>query len=230
MGLKYAGVPKTLVEEFLNHFTVKYFVETGTYLGETAAWASQRFEKVFTIEKSFDLWNSNRKKFEHMGNIDFLFGDSREQLHEITAQLESTTMFWLDAHWSGGNTYGKNDECALLDELRAINEMQQDKFILVDDARLFMFPPPHPYSPVYWPNISDVLELLDRSIYYTVIVDDVIVAIPVYAKQTMLELYQDYSTQSWEAHLKNFQASRNQGVLKLLKDAYLNTHRLIKFF
>ena len=47
------------------------------------------------------------------------------------------------------------------------NTIDQDNFILIDDARLFMFPPPHPRLTDQWPTISQVLKLLDerRAIY-----------------------------------------------------------------
>jgi len=201
MGLVYPGIPKLLIDEILRNFSIKYFIETGTYLGETAVWASQRFEKVFTIERSDELWKTTKNKFGHIKNIDFLLGDSREKIIEIKRQLNSTALFWLDAHWSMGNTYGEGDECALIDELKSINEINQNKFILIDDARLFLFPPPHPYSILYWPNLAEVFELLPNSKYYSVIIDDVIVAIPVFAKPIMVKFYQDYSTHLWELHL-----------------------------
>lgn len=200
MGLIYQGVHKPIVQQILQCFDVDTFVETGTYEGETAHWASQYFKNVYTIEKSISLRENAKNRFKNVNNIDFLCGDSRDVLVEISPKLTSPTLFWLDAHWSLGETYGEDDECALLGELDVILTMNQDHFVLVDDARLFFSPPPHPLSPNYWPHITQILNLIEQAgRYYTVILDDVIVMCPNEAKPIMVEFYQNYVTEQWES-------------------------------
>lgn len=199
MGVSYPGIHKPIVAQILKYFTVDTFVETGTFEGSTAYWASQYFRRVFTIESSVLLWESAKKKYRKTRNITFLFGDSRDILVKLSSEINSSTVFWLDAHWSGGDTYGENDECALLGELEAILAMPQSHFILVDDARLFMAPPPRPHSPNFWPDIAEVLAVVGKtSRYYTVILDDVIVISPIEAKPLMMAFYQDYVTEQWK--------------------------------
>ena len=55
MGLISSGIPQYFVDVLVKNFSIRYFIETGTCRGETASWASQQFEKVFTIEKSEEL-------------------------------------------------------------------------------------------------------------------------------------------------------------------------------
>ncbi len=196
MGINYPGVHKPIVEQIRKQFYIETFVETGTFEGTTAYWASQHFQKVFTIENSLTLWEAAKKKFYKVHNINFLFGDSRDILTKLSRKIDSPTIFWLDAHWSGGDTYGRNDECALMDELKAILDMPHNHFVLVDDARLFLAPPPHPHAPDYWPEIAEVLNLIGMdSRYYTVILDDVIVIAPIEAKSVMTTFYQSYVTE-----------------------------------
>lgn len=217
MGLIYPGIPEPIVDGFLRYFPIKYFIETGTYLGATASWAAGRFEKVFTIEKKEELWAISKNKFKAINNIDFLLGDSREQLNELVSKINSPALFWLDAHWSGGNTYGEGNECALLRELEVVNTIDQDCFILIDDARLFMFPPPHPYSPTQWPTIGEVLSLLNKAGRYSVIVDDVVISIPDSAKSKVMQIYQNLSTQLWEKHLAQIQTPRPESIISKLE-------------
>ena len=217
MGLVYPGIPTPVVDELLSVFPCKYFIETGTYLGATASWAAQRFEKVFTIERSEELWAISKNKFKDLGNVDFLLGDSREQLNELVSQINSPTLFWLDAHWSGGNTYGEGNECALIGELEVINTIEQDCFILIDDARLFMFPPPYPYSPAQWPTIGEILNLLNKAGRYSVIVNDVIISIPGSARPKVMQIYQNLSTELWEKHLAQIQPPRPASIISKLE-------------
>ena len=200
MGLIYAGVPEPVVQKILMHFPIENFVETGTYVGDTAFWASRYFKNVFTIEKSPPLWEKARNKYRDVQNINFLFGDSGEILRKIKPQLNTPAMFWLDAHWSGGMTYGEGDECALLRELEAIIDIDQNNFILIDDARLFLLPPPRPHSATDWPNIGQITGMFGKTDrYYTVVIDDVIVASPKVARPVLLEFYQDCATVQWES-------------------------------
>jgi len=69
-------------------------------------------------------------------------------------------LFWLDAHWSGGDTYGENDECPLMDELKIIFQYRKNYVILIDDARLFMAPPPKPHKIENWPSIKEIVNIL----------------------------------------------------------------------
>lgn len=195
MGYYHPGVPEILVKEFQNHFNLTYFIETGTYLGNTANWASSQFENVVTIEASKELFFAAKNNFKDIPNIQFTLGDSAFELSSIVTSLPKPAVFWLDAHWSGGITTGVDNQCPLLKELDAINKSELEHFILIDDARFFLSPPPFPHSPNQWPNIVSIIDRLrlqhDR---YIVIIEDVIVAVPEYAKSVTAEYCQITST------------------------------------
>jgi hypothetical protein len=199
MGLIYAGVPTKLVLLLNKEFNIRYFIETGTYLGETAFWASQHFEHVITIEKSSYYWGLAQKKYSNIKNVQFLLGDSREVLQEFLPRLASPTVYWLDAHWSGGETYGQFDECALLDELEIINKTPAENFILIDDARLFLSPPNRPYSANQWPDLSTIIQIINPNFNkrYVVVIEDVIVAVPQNAREFVIQYCQDINTHFW---------------------------------
>jgi hypothetical protein len=200
MGIVTPGPPGELVLPLAKHFEVKEFIETGTYYGKAATWATSFFPHVITVEYSREIYEANLATYAGVENIDFRFGDSRAALLEIVPQLTGSAMFWLDSHWSGAETYGENDQCPLLDELRIIGESPHPQFIFVDDARLFTSPPPLPHPIEQWPPISEVLGALvpGGKENYTVILRDVIISVPGFAREFLANLCQKLNTEEWE--------------------------------
>jgi len=191
MGIVRMGPPKELIMRLQALYDIDTFVETGTYSGFTAYWASQIFTRVFTVEFSEELYKQTSAKYRDVTNINFLYGDTRDRLTDIVPNLETPTLFWLDAHWSGGPTYGEDDQCPILEELRIINQSKQDHFILIDDARLFTSPPEPPHFVEQWPDIVALLNrLTEHENRYVVIIEDVIVAVPDHSKLTLVKYCQ----------------------------------------
>lgn len=136
MGLETMGPPEELVRALLARFPIKTFVETGTLYGDTAIWASNLFDRVYTIEASPKLHSEVQGKFSGFRNITSLCGTTGYHLNILLPQLEPS-IFFLDAHWSGGETAGQDSECPLLTELSVIMPWFRKHIILIDDARLF---------------------------------------------------------------------------------------------
>jgi hypothetical protein len=115
----------------------KTFIETGTYIGDTIFGMEQHFNKLYTIELS-DFYYNNTKKSYTGNKINFLLGDSSKVFPLILSDIDDNAIFFLDGHWSSGDT-GKGDkDCPLLEEVSHINHMFKNKAILiVDDCRLF---------------------------------------------------------------------------------------------
>lgn len=200
MGLIHSGPPTELILKLKEVYKINTFIETGTYTGDTAAWAAAHFSTVLTIEYSKAIYEDTVRRLGENQEIIFLFGDSRIVLREIVPTLTCSAIFWLDSHWSGGNTYGKDDECPLIEELSLINEAKTAHFLLIDDARLFLSPPPRPHQIDRWPGIDKVIEALksESHKYYIVVMEDVILAVPDYARDLVADYCQDISTQAWE--------------------------------
>ena len=76
------------------------------------------------------------------------------------AEHKSNSLFWLDTHWCSSNSYGEEDQCPLMKEIEIINTSKADSIILIDDARLFLSPPPLPNSSHFYPGIAEVIEKL----------------------------------------------------------------------
>jgi hypothetical protein len=179
MGAVTFGIPKKLVLLLKEHFSTNVFVETGTFKGKTSIWAAGIFNEVYTIENSKELFDSTSKSLTEYRNIHPLYGNSALQLKNVISEINQRAIFWLDAHWCGGNTYGNDDPCPLLDEIRIIKQSGYNHIIIIDDARFFLKPPPKPQNSDLWPGLKEILDLLNKdNSYFTFVSEDVIVALP----------------------------------------------------
>ena len=180
MGLVSFGVPREIVVKLskLNHSNC--FVETGTYEGKTSRWAASQFDSVHTIERSEIVYNKFGPALDVFPNLKRHLADSRVVLPKIITQFGNNTgIFWLDGHWSGGDTAGANDECPLLDELACLATRTSD-IILIDDARLYLCAPPKPHNPAQWPTVDQIIGAIPNfaQTRFLQIIDDVIFIIP----------------------------------------------------
>ena len=77
------------------------------------------------------------------------------------------------------NAGGKDEECPLMDELKALVSLQ-DSIILIDDARCFLGPLPPPDNASDWPRIDEIFSIVKTSFpnHHATIIDDVIVICP----------------------------------------------------
>jgi hypothetical protein len=220
MGAITFGIPKKLILTLREVFSLSVFVETGTFKGESTLWAAKYFDKVYTIENSEALYNETKKKFTDYPNIEFIKGNSREKLIDILLHLKQPAVFWLDAHWCGSVTFGSEDECPLLDELKLIVNQTLNHIIVIDDARYFLKPPPHTHEFHQWPGIADIIQTIaEKPDYYTFVSEDVIASIPGSEKEKLLDYFYD-------VHQNEFPGG---GILKNLRFAVRNImHKWLK--
>lgn len=123
---------------FARTFGLHTLVETGTYLGETVATLRRYFRRVVSIELQPTLYGRAAELFDSSENVEIVFGDSAEVLPGILEQLEDPALFWLDGHYSGGETARGTSVTPVLQELRYIlGHRVTGHVVLIDDARLF---------------------------------------------------------------------------------------------
>lgn len=180
MGLMRFGFPSELGVLIKENFSPRYFVETGTYKGDTALWAAGVFDQVITIEASQAIYEKTRPRLAGIANIDFRLGDSPEVLQKILPTMDGGSLFWLDSHWMGENTAGSHRQCPLIQELELLAGYAHEQYVIIDDAELFLCPPPMPYAPEQWPTIDQVIEKLKSAnpLRYIIIFEDTIIAVP----------------------------------------------------
>lgn len=117
----------------------KIFVETGTYMGETIKQMAPNFETLYTIEIDPILYYSTSYTLKSQGinNVNFILGDSSVELAAICETVKSPMVFFLDGHFSSGDTGRGSKDCPLLDEIKVIASRTANDVIIIDDYRLF---------------------------------------------------------------------------------------------
>jgi hypothetical protein len=158
---------------------LKMFVETGTFQGDSLRWASEHFERVWTIEISPQYQAEAKAKVGPLPNVEFVLGNSADRLKQICGQLQGPALFWLDAH-AGAGFFGKEDNCPLIAELDAcLSGPSTGHCILIDDARAFVAPPPPPFDYRKWPSLDEVVAVaLRRGGYHVAVISDVMAVVP----------------------------------------------------
>jgi hypothetical protein len=172
-------LPHQLARHLRDHLGLVRAIETGTYKGGSARILASVFDEVITIELDPELHARAVDRLAGIPSITAVHGSSRDRLAPLVDPTRPT-LYWLDGHWSGDGTAGEEDECPVLDELHAVGEGHPDDCILIDDARLFLEPPPPPHKSEHWPTFDDIAAaiLSARPEHRVEVLHDIVVAVP----------------------------------------------------
>jgi hypothetical protein len=122
---------------FRRHNYNPIFVETGSYVGDgikNAIFAG--FESIHSIELADKHYNYCKALFKYNNAVQLHHGDSVDVLPKILSNLTQPATFWLDAHYSGGDTTFQGSLTPLMRELELIkNHPIKTHTILIDDLR-----------------------------------------------------------------------------------------------
>ena len=136
---------QSVVREFAKRFRLQYLVETGTCHGDMVAAMQGEFKKIVSIELAEPFYREVCERFKGVPNVELIHGDSAKKLPEIIARLDGPALFWLDGHYSGGDTALGDSITPVNEELRAIFQPGgPDHIVLIDDARCFGAYPEYP--------------------------------------------------------------------------------------
>ena len=197
MGIVRMGPPEELVLALRDALGAETLIETGTFQGVTTEWAGRHFKQVHSIERAEQLYLEAKEKLSPMTNVSLYHGDSREFMPGLIGALDSPAILWLDAHWCGRDTAGKEDECPLLDELADANRSSQPLAILVDDARYFLCPPPAPHNLADWPDLDAVVRgLANDGQRYVAVTEDIFAAVPMSVRDVLVGHCRELATKS----------------------------------
>lgn len=132
----------SLNHSFLNLLQDDYtqyncFIETGTLAGDTIFSLEPYFNKLYTIEFSENYYNNTKNNYSG-SKINFILGDSAIVFESLLSNITDKCIFFLDGHWSGGNTGHSTKDCPLVEEITHINNLFTNAaIIIIDDFRLF---------------------------------------------------------------------------------------------
>ncbi len=136
---------QAVIRQFAQRYDIQYLVETGTCHGDMVAAMQKEFKKIISIELAEQFYREVCQRFKGVPNVELIHGDSAKELPQIVARLDGPAIFWLDGHYSGGNTARGDKDTPVNEELRAIYQPGgPDHIALIDDARCFGTDPAYP--------------------------------------------------------------------------------------
>jgi hypothetical protein len=141
--------PHIIKQRTLRSYAKKHhlsiLVETGTYYGDMVAAMQRVFDRIYTIELSTDLYERAKLRFAAHESIEVINGDSGVELEKLLPRIDRPALFWLDGHYSGGETVRGERDTPIFEELRHIlGAPDRGHVIIIDDARLFGKDPGYP--------------------------------------------------------------------------------------
>ncbi|OIO20033.1 MAG: hypothetical protein CO029_00775 [Candidatus Magasanikbacteria bacterium CG_4_9_14_0_2_um_filter_41_10] len=126
------------IRAYQKKYDISTMLETGTYKGDMVFKMRNVFKKIYTIELGKKLYEDACVRLKDFSHITLLHGDSGEKITEILTSIKEPTLFWLDGHYSGGETALGNLETPVIAELKSIlKHPVKNHVILIDDARCF---------------------------------------------------------------------------------------------
>ena len=84
------------IEQIIKLDEADIFIETGTYRGDTTAWAAKHFTSVYSIELGETLYSRCVLRFADQMNVHLINGDSVQSLARLLPTIEKRAIFWYD--------------------------------------------------------------------------------------------------------------------------------------
>lgn len=129
------------VRKIPRYQNIKYFVETGTYRGDSTLLAAKHFHHVYTTEIHEGLHNEAKQRADREGitNITFLLGDSVKLIGDVARQTCESSCYFIDSHISGSESgWNGTQRVPIFEELTQILQHQHGPSVfIIDDARLW---------------------------------------------------------------------------------------------
>lgn len=131
-------IKQQAIEDYQRSSGIEILVETGTFKGDMVFAQKNNFKHIYSIELSEKLFEEAKKRFQNDQHISILQGDSGKVLYRLMNEIKEPAIFWLDGHYSAGETAKGEKECPIYEELSAIfSQPNPGHIILIDDARCF---------------------------------------------------------------------------------------------
>jgi len=231
MGAIHFSLDVNLVEALRKDLPLSTFVETGTFHGDTLIVMAPIFKKLYSVELSKELCEESSKRLEEFKHVSISLDDSPQFIEKLRPSLkDESVLYWLDAHWCvSDNTAGEDSQCPLVKEIEAIEKLNNSSVIVIDDARLFLAPPPEPHEISDWPLFEEVNTALRKlsTEHEITIVNDTIVFYPKQCRKAIIEYSAKHGTDwlriKWGAEfalkdneeLHRLQHERNEAILAM---------------
>ena len=131
-------IKQRAIRELAEKFNVKVLVETGTFHGAMVEAMKPYFDRIYSIELSSELFEKATKRFAADQKVTIIHGDSGIELGKLMDRIDQPSLFWLDGHYSAGETAKGEKDTPIYEELTHLfNCPQKGHVIMIDDARCF---------------------------------------------------------------------------------------------
>jgi hypothetical protein len=138
-------VKEQAIRSYAKMFGLKTLVETGTYYGDMVQAMRLDFDRIYSIELSAYLYRTAARRFAGAAGITLINGDSGTELGNLVGKIDEPALFWLDGHYSEGDTAQGSKDTPVYEELAHIfSSKHSGDVILIDDARCFGTYPSYP--------------------------------------------------------------------------------------
>jgi len=124
------------VSKVANLGTPKHCIEAGTYRGDSTVIFASHLDNIITIELSEKWRHISKKRLLPYSNITCHLGDSASIIKNIIPDIKEPILFFLDAHFAGGDTAFGAEEVPLNRELEVLRSRKEKDIIIIDDYRL----------------------------------------------------------------------------------------------
>jgi hypothetical protein len=117
------------------------WLETGTNFGQTTAILAKSSPFVVTLEPMVELYETASVRLKHHSNVEVIHASSEDGFAPAVERLGDRVNFWLDGHYSSGNTFRGSSATPIKHELGVISRFVQqggNVAVFIDDVRLFV--------------------------------------------------------------------------------------------
>lgn len=134
----------TLQRNIFKNYLNRYFIETGTYEGDAVQKALEAgFDYCYSIELSDKYFRIATERFKDNPKVKIIQGDSALMLWDVIKDINGRITFWLDGHYSKGDTALGKYCSPLIAEIEQIGRHYNNKHtIIIDDMRNWTKPGP----------------------------------------------------------------------------------------
>ncbi len=134
------------VRKYAEKYDCNAFLETGTYRAEMDRNVYDSFEYLATVEIQRFIYEENVEKLRGYSKLHLYNGDSSIQIPVMLDDIKKhfsgekyKVCFWLDGHYSAGETGRGEKDTPIMEELKGIKDADIGHcVILIDDARCFI--------------------------------------------------------------------------------------------
>jgi hypothetical protein len=138
-------VKQAVLRRYAERYHLRVFIETGTYRGDMVEAMKPLFQKIYSIELSEKLFEEAKNRFKSDTHVELIHGDSGQELGRIVERLDQPALFWLDGHYSAGDTARGRKDTPIYEELEQILRAPDlGHVVVIDDARHFGTDPGYP--------------------------------------------------------------------------------------